>query len=153
MSNVLNEKRPALRILRAPRPKREVCLAGRCVRGSLQLELVRLIRAAAICRNAIFLRSAHYGKCARTSTSCRAVTILVSAQIDGKCLRFPVTRKWAFAACAHSRKMSSSGSEHARILCDGLTHRACSRIARSALSISHSLRLNRGRRMTSSYSE
>lgn len=48
--------------------------------------------------------------------------------------------------------MSSSGSEQACTLSDGLTQNPFSRIARSAWSMIISLRLNLGRRMTSSYS-
>ena len=46
-----------------------------------------------------------------------------------KCLRFPVTTYSAFAAKAHSRNTSSSGSEHALTRSDGLTQNPFSRIA------------------------
>ena len=75
------------------------------------------------------------------SRNWRDVTMRVPAQAAGKCFVFPVTKEWAAAAWAHSRKTSSSGSEQARTRSTGLTQSPRSRMVRSVASISPSLRL------------
>ncbi len=77
---------------------------------------------------------------------------LPRAQVRGKCLRLPVTREFASAAWAHSRKTSSSGSEQARTVWSGRTQKPFSRMASSVQVMTSCGRCKRGQLMTSSYS-